>query len=96
MRAYLAQPLVVLLGEADTGTRNLAVSPEAMAQGPYRLARGRNAFRAAQAVAASHNWPFGWTLVEVPGVGHNATAMFDAPQTTAALARVSGSPSGGK
>ncbi|MBN9490675.1 MAG: hypothetical protein J0H44_25855 [Alphaproteobacteria bacterium] len=96
LRAYLARPLIVLLGEADTGTHNLAMSPEAMAQGPYRLARGRNAFRAAQAVAASHNWPFGWTLIEVPGVGHNATAMFSASQTTAALARASDPASGGK
>jgi len=96
LRAYLARPLVVLLGEADTDTHNLAMSPEAMAQGPYRLARGRNAFTAAQAAAASHNWPFGWTLVEVPGVGHNATAMFDASQTTAALARASDSSSDGK
>ena len=95
LRAYLARPLIVLLGQADTGTRNLAMSPEAMAQGPYRLARGRNAFKAAQAVAASHHWPFGWTLIEVPGVGHNATAMFNASQTTAALARASSPSSGG-
>jgi hypothetical protein len=96
LRAYLARPLIVLLGQADTGTHNLAMGPEAMAQGPYRLARGRNAFRAAQGVAASHNWPFGWTLIEVPGVGHNATAMFNTPQTTAALARTSDPASGGK
>lgn len=96
LRSYLARPLIVLLGQADTSTHNLAMSPEAMAQGPYRLARGRNAFGAAQAVAASHNWPFAWTLIEVPGVGHNATAMFDASQTTAVLARVFAPASGGK
>jgi hypothetical protein len=45
LRAYLARPIVVLLGDADTGTHNLAVSPEAMAQGSYRPARGRNASR---------------------------------------------------
>jgi dienelactone hydrolase len=88
LQAYLARPLVVLLGEADTGTRHLASSPEAMAQGPYRLARGRNAFKTAQAVAAQHNWSFAWTLIEVPGVGHNAAAMFSAPQTAAALANL--------
>jgi poly(3-hydroxybutyrate) depolymerase len=85
LRAYLARPLVVLLGDADTGKHNLAASPEAMAQGPYRLARGRNAFRQARETAARMSWPFNWTLVEIPGVGHNAAAMFAAPQTAAAL-----------
>lgn len=96
LRAYLARPLLVLLGGEDTGTHNLAMSREAMAQGPYRLARGRNAFKAAQAVAAQHTWSFGWTLVEVPGVGHDAKAMFNAPPTAAALARAIGPPSNGK
>jgi hypothetical protein len=92
LRAYLARPLVVLLGDTDTGTHSLAANPEAMAQGPYRLARGRNAFRAAQAVALDRNWSFGWTLIEIPGVGHNVSAMFAAPQTTAALAQVASAP----
>jgi len=88
LRAYLARPLIVLLGAADTGTHNLANSPEAMAQGPYRLARGRNAFRTAKEVAQQRHWTIDWILVEVPGVGHNAAAMFSAPQTTAALANL--------
>ena len=86
LQTYLARPLVVLLGEADTGTRHLAIGPEAMAQGPYRLARGRNAFRTARQVAQQHHWAIDWTLVEVPGVGHDAAAMLSAPQTAAALA----------
>jgi hypothetical protein len=85
LRADLARPLVVLLGGADTGTHNLARSPEAMAQGPYRLARGRNAFQMARQVAEQRGWPIHWTLVEVPGVGHDAAAMFSAPQTMAVL-----------
>lgn len=85
MRVYLARPLIVLLGDADTGTRNLAASPEAMAQGPYRLARGRNAFRMAKETAERKGWPLNWTLIEIPGVGHDAAAMFAAPQTAAAL-----------
>lgn len=85
LRAYLALPLVVLLGQSDTGSRDLDQSAKAMAQGPYRLARGRNAFNAAKAAAASHGWILGWRLVEVPDVGHSATNMFKAPATLAAL-----------
>ncbi len=85
LRAYLARPIVVLLGGDDTGSHNLAMTGEAMAQGATRLARGRHAFEMARSVAQKHGWPFGWTLVEVPGVGHEATKMFSAPQTLAAL-----------
>jgi poly(3-hydroxybutyrate) depolymerase len=85
LRAYLALPIIVNLGQADTGTKTLAMSAEAMAQGPYRLARGRNAFAAAKQAAESHGWPFGWTLIEVPDVGHSATKMFGAAETLSAF-----------
>jgi dienelactone hydrolase len=85
LRAYLAKPIIVDLGGSDTGTKSLDVSAEAMQQGPYRLARGRNAFNAAKLAAEIHGWPFNWTMIEVPDVGHNATQMFNAPQTVSAL-----------
>ena len=85
LRTYLALPLIVLLGQDDTGSRDLDQSAKAMAQGPYRLARGRNAFTAAQAASVGQGRPLGWRLVEVPGVGHSATSMFKAPATIAAL-----------
>jgi alpha-beta hydrolase superfamily lysophospholipase len=85
LRAYLALPIVVLLGGADTGSHNLSATREAMAQGPNRLARGHNTFEKARSIAQRHGWPFNWTLVEVPGVGHSATNMFKAPMTIAAL-----------
>jgi dienelactone hydrolase len=87
LRAYLARPVVVLLGTADVGDYELATGKEAEAQGPNRLERGRNAFRMAREVAAQHGWPFGWTEAEVPGVGHNATLMFNSPPALAALPR---------
>jgi dienelactone hydrolase len=90
LQAYLGRPVTVLLGQADTGTRHLAISAEAMAQGPYRLARGRNAFTAARDVAARHGWRFGWTLAEVPGVGHNVAAMFASPEAADAFAGLAG------
>lgn len=87
MRAYLALPITVLLGGSDTGTHNLAISPEAMAQGPNRLTRGHGTFEKAEAVAKAHGWAFGWTLAVVPGVGHDATRMFGSNQAAAALPR---------
>lgn len=87
VRAYLAQPMTVLLGPADTGMRDLVTGPEAMARGPDCHARGLNAFRTAQRVAGRHGWRLGWTLREVPGVSHAATAMFSSPQALEAVRR---------
>jgi len=85
LQAYLALPILVDLGGSDTGSAHLDVSVDAMAQGPYRLARGRNAFAMAKAAAASHDWVFNWAMVEVPNVGHSATRMFEAKETISAL-----------
>jgi poly(3-hydroxybutyrate) depolymerase len=85
--AYLAAPISVLLGAADTGSKDLATSAAAMAQGPNRLARGLATFRAAQLAAAQRGRTLAWTLAEVPGVGHDATAMFSSPQALAAVER---------
>jgi hypothetical protein len=71
------------LGQEDIGTHNLAAEPEAVAQGATRLERGRNAFAKAKAAAEQQGWQFGWQLVEVPGVGHNAAMMFSSPQAVA-------------
>jgi poly(3-hydroxybutyrate) depolymerase len=87
LRGYLAQPVTVLVGTADTGAQELVVSPPAMAQGPNRYTRGLNAFHAAQDVARAHGWPFGWALLQVPGVGHSATAMFASAQALEAVRR---------
>ncbi len=97
-RTYLSLPIVVLLGAADTGSHDLATGPEAMAEGPDRLTRGLRTFELARATAREHGWPFGWTLLEVAGVGHDAKAMFASPQALRAVdcpraaARQQGSP----
>jgi len=85
LRAYLALPITVLLGGADTGTHNLSSEPEAVAQGANRLMRGRTTFAKAQAAAREHGWTFGWTEAEVPAVGHSATKMFASHQAAAAF-----------
>ena len=75
----------MLLGQDDTGSRNLATSDEAEEQGATRLARGQMVFTEAQAVAREHGWPFGWQLAIVPGTGHDARRMFTSDQAFAAL-----------
>lgn len=80
LKAVLQRPLVVMLGDKDTDPnhRYLPKSPEAMAQGPYRLARGEFFFDTARQQAERLHTPFGWTLVHVPGVGHSDKHMSEA------------------
>ena len=86
IKAYLARPLVLYLGTADNGHDNdLDESPEAMAQGPGRLQRGKAAYAYAQKLAKEKGWRFNWRLVETPGVGHDHGKMFDAPEAKEAL-----------
>jgi alpha-beta hydrolase superfamily lysophospholipase len=83
LRAYLALPITALLGTDDIGTHNLSSEPEAVAQGVNRLERGRTTFAKARAIAHERDWRFGWKLVEVPGVGHNALEMFGSGEAAA-------------
>lgn len=85
IRRYLAAPLTLLLGTADTGTDNLDMKPDAMKQGATRLERGRRCFQLAEKVARDRGWALAWRLVEVEGVGHSSEKMFASPQATAAL-----------
>ncbi len=85
LRAYLELPITVLLGADDTGTEHLSSEAEAVAQGATRLERGRNAFAKAKEAAQSLRCRFGWTLSEVPGVGHDSAAMFISTQAFEAL-----------
>jgi hypothetical protein len=77
--------VTVLLGQEDTGSKDLAVGEAAEAQGGTRLARGQNAFRQAEAVARAHGWTFNWRLAFVPSVGHSARLMFSSAQALEAL-----------
>ena len=72
LKAMLQRPLVVLLGTADTDPNHpeLRRTPEAMAQGPHRFARGQFFYAAGQKQAAALGVPFGWKLAMAPGVEH--------------------------
>jgi pimeloyl-ACP methyl ester carboxylesterase len=85
LRRYLAQPVTILLGAADTGDADLNVTAPAMAQGATRYERGLNVFAQAKATAAAQHWAFNWRLVELPGVGHSARKMFSSSQALVAL-----------
>ena len=86
LQRYLAAPLVLYQGTGDvTDGPNLDQGPEAMRQGPHRLARGRAAFAAAQRLAQERGWEFNWRKVETPDIGHFAAFMFAAKETEDAL-----------
>ncbi len=87
LERYLAQPLTLYLGTADTEIdEHLDRSPEGQAQGECRLARGRYTFEFARKLAADRGWKFRWRLVEAPDVPHDHELMFNHPQASAALA----------
>lgn len=72
---YVARNVVYLLGEADTNpyTHFIDRSCAAMAQGPYRLARGLAYF---DYLKRRHPSGLEQKIVEVPGVGHDNLGMF--------------------
>ena len=72
---YAARNVVYLLGQADTNpyTHFIDRSCGAVAQGPYRLARGLTYF---DYMRKRHPSDLNQKVVEVPGVGHDDEAMF--------------------
>jgi hypothetical protein len=77
LKEMLQRPLVVLLGTTDTDPRhaNLRRTPQAMAQGPFRLARGQYFYEYGQRQATALGVPFGWKLATAPGIGHSDAGM---------------------
>ncbi len=73
----LARDVVVLLGDQDTdpAASSLRQTPEALAQGPHRFARGHHFFEAARSQARTLGVPFAWQLDTVAGAGHSNAAM---------------------
>lgn len=77
LRAFLARPVVVLLGDQDTDPNHsqLNRSPQALLQGPHRFARGHKFFETAREQARRLGVPFRWRLEIVPGVAHSNARM---------------------
>ena len=77
LQRYLAAPLTLYLGTGDDRDDEwFDKSKDAMAQGTGRHQRGLCLYWTARTLAAARGWPFGWRLVEAPGVEHDHEAMF--------------------
>ncbi|MEZ0168595.1 hypothetical protein [Microvirga sp. TS319] len=82
---YLASPIVVLLSGQDTNRTGLDKSPGAERQGATRYERGHAAYEAAKASAAARGLAFGWSLVEVPDLGHGSRKLYARPESAIAV-----------
>jgi pimeloyl-ACP methyl ester carboxylesterase len=80
LRAYLALPLTILVGEDDDDPNSsaLAKGPAAMRQGEDRLERAINTFERGEDVAQAHGWTFNWRLVIASEVAHSGSSMLRA------------------
>jgi pimeloyl-ACP methyl ester carboxylesterase len=86
LRRYLAQPLTIYLGTADTlRDDELYVSTETDQLGNNRYERGMMCFRMGEKLARERGWAFNWRLVTAPDVGHDHQAMFDSEACGVAL-----------
>lgn len=74
---WLAWPMVIFAGDQDivTSDPNLPAQAEALAQGPMRYARAHFMLDFAKAEAARRGLACNWSLITVPGIGHDGAAM---------------------
>jgi pimeloyl-ACP methyl ester carboxylesterase len=85
LERYLESPIVILLANLDVKRDGLDKSPGAESQGSTRHERGFNAYRQAQARAETARSAFGWSLVEVVGIGHGSRKLYAHPDAAVAL-----------
>jgi poly(3-hydroxybutyrate) depolymerase len=77
VRRWLEAPMMMLLGDQDTDPnhQHLRRTPEAMAQGPHRYARGAYFAAQGRARAQEIGADFRWRVASVPGVAHDNAGM---------------------
>jgi hypothetical protein len=89
LRALLAFPITVMAGTEDVLTtgRFFPKGPRSMRQGATRYDRAQNYVRSGHAAAAALQASCAWTVIDVPGVGHDGKRMSAAaaPVIAAAL-----------
>ena len=80
MKKALQRTLTVLLGDQDTDPAHFSLrrTPEAMAQGDHRLARGVTFYEAGRQAALRLNVPFKWRISYGPGADHDEHLMVPA------------------
>jgi hypothetical protein len=79
LKRYFSRPLHILLGGADIDTEafDLPRTPEALAQGLHRLARGLWHFEHCRSLAKTLGVDLASTVEIVPGALHISRAIFD-------------------
>jgi poly(3-hydroxybutyrate) depolymerase len=93
LREYLALPLTVYLGGADTvRDSDLATGSDAEEQGRNRLARGEFVFAEAQKYAKDNGLAFNWRKVIAPGVSHTNGGMLRSSAAPEAFRVEAGTP----
>jgi hypothetical protein len=73
IKSWVNMDLAIILGEDDLGprTKPLSNGPDARAQGPNCLARGKLLYNETKRKAEELKANFMWELITVPGVGHD-------------------------
>jgi poly(3-hydroxybutyrate) depolymerase len=84
IRRYLALPITVAIGTADTEDGQLP-GGRAFEQGVHRYARNLRWFVTAMELAHDRGWEFNWRLVLHDDAGHPHRQMFDHPAIGNAL-----------
>ena len=77
LAALLQFPITVMTGTEDTKTtgRFFPKGPRSMRQGPHRHARAHNYVRNGHTAATALGTSCAWTVIDVPGVGHDGEGM---------------------
>jgi poly(3-hydroxybutyrate) depolymerase len=77
LRALLEFPITVMAGTEDVKTTGefFPKGPRSMRQGANRYARAHNYVRAGRAAAATLQTSCAWTIIDVPGVGHDGKGI---------------------
>jgi len=77
LRALLAFPITVMAGTEDVITTGpfFPKGPRSMRQGATRFERAQNYVRSGHSAAAALQTNCAWTIIDVPGVGHDGKRM---------------------
>jgi hypothetical protein len=77
LQSLLNFPITVMTGTADTKTtgRYFPKGPRSMRQGPHRYARAHVYVETGHAAARALSTTCAWTVIDVPGVGHDGERM---------------------
>jgi hypothetical protein len=77
LRSLLGFRITVMAGTADVSTsgRFFPKGPRSMRQGATRYERAHNYVRSGHAAAAALQTSCAWTVIDVPGVGHDGKRM---------------------